>query len=243
VHSQPAEVDPRIQRAGFAEAFVAPLLALVSLLARGSKVLGLETVEGRLHALRDEARGHRLLYYHWIEDVLPRLVIARRSGTQLDADAVSVCDDTLGGRLGAAVMIALGRRILPLRVSHGALRIKDLHGLIREAAPLSIAADGRGPYGRVHPSLPRLVEMRSAIAVPVSVLASPALRSRHGGRIALPMPRARLAIGLGSPIMAVGPGARVTVEALEHGLREARAESLSLLAASWGVNDRISRRS
>jgi hypothetical protein len=205
------------------------VVAVVSALAWRTRVCGLDAVERQFRLLRDSSQGRRLLLYYWIEDVVPRLVIARATGTELDVDTVSVCDDTWPGRLIAKVLAKLQRRSLPLRLSHGMLGVKDLQVLIRERAPLSIAADGRGPYGRVHPSLARLVQSRDAIAIPVSVLASPCLRARLAGRIAVPVPGARLAIALGSPVLPDGERG-LSSEDLERGLREARDGSRSLLA-------------
>lgn len=211
-------------------AVAAPLLWGVGLLARGARVVGLELAERRIAELREGLPGRKLAFYHWVEDVLPRLFVARATGTSVDVGAVYVCDDTIGGQIGAAVMSTLGRRVLPFRLAGGGLRIKDLQALIREPAPLSLAADGRGPYGRVHPSLPRLLDARAGVAIPVSVVASPVVRSRRGGRLAVPMMRATLAVAIGSPVIADDSGARkMLVDDLEQALCEARIESLRLL--------------
>jgi len=223
-------VSGNIYSTSMAGVVAAPLLWGVSFLARSARVVGLGSAERRIADVREKLPGRKLAFYHWVEDVLPRLVVARASGTSVDFGAVYVCDDTIGGQIGAALMATLGRRVLPFRLAGGGLRIRDLQALIREPAPLSLAADGRGPYGSVHPSLPRLIEARAGVAIPVSVVASPVLRSRRGGRLAVPMFRATLAVAVGAPVVADDSGARrLAVDELEKALSEARIESLRLL--------------
>lgn len=192
---------------------------------------GVEAAEEGIRAIREQFRGQPILFYHWSEDELSRLVFARLVGRGFGADVAYVCDDTWGGRIGAAILRKEGRRAITFRASHPTFRIEDMRALIREPGPLSISADGRGPYGHVNPSLPKLIRRRSGLAVPVSVQASRSLLLFHPAHLRIPSPGAQLAIAIGAPITG-GIGSQVSIEALEMGLRDVCRTSAQLLANS-----------
>jgi hypothetical protein len=204
-------------------------LGLLSVIGLRTKILGLDVAEASLEEIVSSARDQRLLFYYLLEDALPLLILTRRTGARFGREFVSVCGDTWLGRIILAMLLQLGRRALRFRFSHPALSIKDLKALVQEPAPLTIAADGLGPYGRVHPRLLRLVQARNAIAVPIAVRAD---RAFHSRRITIPLPRDRLAIVIGSPVMAKALDQPVTPEDLDQSLREARIASLRLLAGA-----------
>ncbi len=203
---------------------------LVGLLARRVRVCGLAEAEEALVALREQERGRRVLYYHWIEDVLPRLVLARRVGWHLGADVGFVCDDTFFGQVGARIVTSMGGRPMLFRASQGVVGINDLRALLREPAPINIAADGRGPYGRVHPGLVGVVRGRGAVAIAVAVVARPYLGALGTKRFSVPLPGSALAIGVDKAAGLDGLDDRAAVRALEAGLRNARAIACQLLA-------------
>lgn len=210
-----------------------PILRLIEIVARRVRVVGVDQAEAALEERRTRADGRRIVYYHWVEDVLPRLILAKHGGFRLGQDVGFVCDDTFAGHVGCALMMALGERPLPLRVAGGgALAVKDLQELIRAQSPINIAADGRGPYGRVHPGLVKLVQARAAIAIPVSVVAAPVLGSWLPGRFVVPLPGATLAVGVGPVVVVEVGGEGAAIAALEAGLGDARDVGRRLLSVA-----------
>jgi len=210
----------------------AVLSAFLFVLSWRSKVVGLERAEGHLQEIRSAGGERRLLFYYLIEDAIPLLVLVRQARIRLGLDFASVCGNTWMGRVVSAVLMRLGRRTLSFRFEHATLSIKDVKALVREPAPLTISADGRGPYGHVHPDLRRLVEGRDAIAVPISVCAARSLRLCGSRRVAVPWPGGRIAIAVGAPVAAAVGDEPVSTEALEAGLRAARAAAKRLLVGS-----------
>lgn len=221
------------------ELAIAPLGAVASLstcalsvLSWKATVLGLEAAVEQIRESRSRFCDRRILFYYLIEDAIPLLVVIRRAGDRLGGGFTSVCGDTWMGYVVSKVLGGLGRRTLPLRFGHAALSIRDVKALVREPGPLTIAADGRGPYGRVHPDLRRLVEGRKAIAIPLAVRISDRSRLCRVGPASVPLPGAKMAIAVGAPIIAVAAEVPVSTEELEGRLREARAAASSLLKVS-----------
>ena len=221
------------------ELAIAPLGAVaalsacaLSVLSWKATVLGLEAALAQIRDSRSKFRDRRILFYYLIEDAIPLLVVIRRAGDRLGGGFTSVCGDTWMGYVVSKVLVGLGRRTLPLRFGHAALSIRDVKALVREPGPLTIAADGRGPYGRIHPDLRRLVEGREAIAIPLAVRISDRSRLCRMGPASVPLPGAKMAIAVGSPVIAVTAKVPVSTEELEGSLREARAAASSLLKAS-----------
>jgi hypothetical protein len=200
---------------------------LVDFLSGRTRIVGEEAAKAHLSGLRASCGSRSVVFFHWSEDEVPRLVASRRLGWGLGNDVAYVTDDTIGGRLGSEVLSRFGHRTVPFRASHPASRIEDARRLIRELGSLSISADARGPYRIVSRSLPQLVRSRRAIAVPVSVLSSRSIRLRRPGPIVLPLPGAQLAIALGSPVV-TGDQCGGS-EAFERALWEVRSRCRALL--------------
>ncbi len=198
-------------------------------------VVGLAVAEDRLREVRE--LNLPLVFYHPIGDVIPRLAIDRmlnRSRRRLVADAVFVCSDTWIGRVSAAILLQMGRRVMFLRKVADARRVHDMRALVLEESPICIVADGRDesgqlPQGRVHPGLYRFVESREAVAVPVSVAVSSAMRLLEGGRVQIPTPGSVLAVAVGSPVLEGAKGGEIRAGSLEKALLASRAAAEELL--------------
>lgn len=195
------------------------------------QVFGDEVVNEQLAHIRGRYSPRSLLFFHWSEDEVPRLIVAQRLGAGLGKDVSYVTDDTVGGRVGARLLATLGHQTVPLRISRPAQRLRDTRRILCTKGSLSISADGRGPYGTINRGLPQLALRRDAVAVPVSVVASRALRLRRPAPVTLPLPGARLAIAIGSPILPIYREEQDALARFAEGLREARAGSRLILGS------------
>lgn len=199
------------------------LVAGLRYLAARAIVLGGNESSSMLMSLR--ATGRPLIFYHWTEDEVPRLLLALR-GVNLGTDVSCVVDDTLGGGLGAAVLKRCGCDTVGLRVSSRALMIRDIRALLRHPTHLSISADGRGPYRVINPALPDLIRARRALAIPVGVRVDRCyLRTLRSWPLVVPRLRARIAVAVGAALEIRADGVPLLAEGLENAL----AQSSSLL--------------
>jgi hypothetical protein len=199
-------------------------VVLLGALGRCVGLSGLETAERRLGEAR--ASG-RLLLYYWIEDAVSLLTILSRCAN-LGSDVVYVCGDTYLGWATSRVLTRLNRRTLPFSQPGSGLRLRDIQNIVREVRPISISADGLGPFGRVNAGLGRLLMSRNAIAVPLSARPSRYWTLGEHGIIQVPIPGCRIAVAVGPLVAAGASNGEGPVQALEHALRAARAEALRL---------------
>jgi hypothetical protein len=186
------------------------------------QVVGLDAAAERVRRLD----GTRVFYCYWIEDALPLMLIESVRPHDLDPELAFVCDDTFGGRLTAAALAQLGRRVLPLRVSDAALRIRDVQGILRGSGSVGLAVDGRGPYGRVGRSLVSLIRNAEALAMPVAARAFPARSLRLRARLSVPRRGCRLGLVCGEPLCLQHDAA----PALQAALDRVRVEATALAA-------------
>jgi hypothetical protein len=100
-------------------------------------------------------------------------------------------------------------------------------------APIGIALDTGGPYGRVDPALPRLAERCGARLVPLVALTSRAVRFWSEPRLRLPLPHTALTLAAGETVEGGGPNALGDVQAsLDRADAEARRQLASGRPAS-----------
>jgi hypothetical protein len=191
-------------------------------------VVGLKDAEARLARIRLEAQGRLIVVYYFVEDVYGLLVLIRRTRTSVGTDFVYLCGDSWLGWLVGGLLRRSGRQVAKVRFSQRAFWLSDVKNLLRRGTALAMTADGRGPYGRIHPGLARLVAARNAVAVPLSVSAVTAFVDRSH-RFALLGPWSRLAVAVGEPLEVGGRGDQEIVEALWVGLREAKRSAARLL--------------
>jgi lysophospholipid acyltransferase (LPLAT)-like uncharacterized protein len=206
-------------------------------LSRGVELAGIDDARRELDSLGAHP-GRRILFVHPIEDVIPRLVmdqvLERIYGLRLAPDALFVCSDTLLGAIAARVLWLVGRPSVRLSSLNPTLRIADLHRIVREVRPVCIvadgvAADGRAAGGAFHPRMWELVKRRGALAVPVSISCSRAVRVRRFARLMVPYPGSRIALAIGpivDPRAVSGDGAERSLEESLHAASERAAALL-----------------
>lgn len=173
--------------------------------ARGPALRGAETVQAAWDEIGRAHPGRRRILYYWTEAGLPLMLYGFRNGSWLGRDLVIVHDETLGGRVTAALVRRMGRPLWRLRHRRQGEMARDLGGLIRDGRPVALAVDGRGPYGSVGPEFARFVAGCDAIAVPLGVRMESSVRLRLTGPIRLPRRGAEVELLLGEPLDSRNP--------------------------------------
>lgn len=172
--------------------------------------------------VRGTEPGRRLFLYYWIEDSLPLMLYAGRSG-KIPESLQVVCDDTLGGRVVATVLSHLGLPHAPLRLARPTRRIRDVQRLMKSTITTAIAVDGRGPYRKIGIEFPRLVRESGGLACPIAARVDRSWTAWPTPRIVVPRRGARLSIALGSP-----SSAATDEEELRLGMEQRLSEAVSL---------------
>jgi hypothetical protein len=146
--------------------------------------------------------GRRVVFGYWTEDILPLLLALSTCDLRLgskELDLEYLCDDTLGGLITAEVVRRFDRRVRILHAGHSMARVRDLQAIIRSPDSLGVAVDGTGPWGRVLPTIPRLIRECGGLAVPMAAVGDFSY-VRVRTRLAVPRPRGRLACVIGEEI-------------------------------------------
>lgn len=213
------------------------LRGLVRWASIGCGLKGVEQAEAVVDAvLREEDRSTVIIYF-WVADALSLLVTVRNAQSPLLTESVSVCGASALGRATGRFLSSFGRRTLPLRFVRGCAVLRDVKAIIRERSPLFMTVDGDGPYGRIHPSLAKLVEARRSIAIPLAALSSRALSLGRIGGFRVPLPRSTIALACGPPMLPTADGGQpVSGEQLANGLQLAEVLARSVLSRSGKDN-------
>ena len=205
---------------------------------RSTRIAGADAARERLAALH--AGGRKVVLVYWTEEILPLVLAAWKADVRLgpgDDDIEFMCDDSLGGRITAEVLARFGRRARIIHWSQSAARVRDVQELLRTDSPLGLAVDGTGPWGRVLPSIPRLIQRCGGVAVPIVAVGNFSfLRIR--ARLALPRPGGRLACAVGDPIE-LADDLPDAAQALAAGLDRARRSAWSTLGAEGPPRARL----
>jgi lysophospholipid acyltransferase (LPLAT)-like uncharacterized protein len=124
-------------------------------------------------------------------------------------------DESFGAEVTAWLLTFVGRETRPLRWRDPISRAADLREVIRRREPVAFAVDGHGPYGRVGPGFPRLLERMGAAAVPVAARVSRKIPVRLRATFDVPLPGTRLAVLVGKPVHpeTAGPALLETLQA------------------------------
>lgn len=186
---------------------------------------GRQGVERRLTSLVQEYRGRRVVVYYWVADAIPLLRLFCQAEVGGKSDLTVVSSLNWLGMLVAEVLKRHGRRVIQVSSGRMGMMVADVQRVLREPA-ICITADGQGPFGVISPGLVRLIEARDAIAVPLGAWPSRAIRVARPIPCTIPLPWARVGIGMGDPI-ASGSEREVSVGALERALWVARERARS----------------
>lgn len=182
---------------------------------------GSRDIEQRLQSLTEEFSGRRFVLYYWVADALPLLGALCKSGVGIGVDFAVVSSVNWLGAVVAGVLRGRGRRVILVSSGRSGVLVRDVQRVLREPAPICVTADGRGPFGVVSPGLVRLVEARQAIAIPLGVCCSRAIRVARPIPCTIPIPGSRVEVAMGDPIIVEGASA-VSAGALETALLAAR---------------------
>lgn len=115
-----------------------------------------------------------------------------------------ICDDSFSGSVVARLTGALDRPVRILTRESFQDRVRDLRGLMQTDAPIGIALDTGGPYGRVDPALVRLAQRCRARLVPLVALTSRSIPFWHDPLLGLPLPGTVLTLAAGETVDAEG---------------------------------------
>jgi lysophospholipid acyltransferase (LPLAT)-like uncharacterized protein len=136
-----------------------------------------------------------------------------------------ICDDSFSGGVVARLTTGLDRQIRILTRSSFRDRVRALRSLMQTDAPIGIALDTGGPYGRVDPALTRLAQSCDAQLVPLVALVTRSVRFWHEPPLRLPLPRTALTLAAGEPVQADASDAAPNLQAsLDRADVEARSQ-------------------
>jgi hypothetical protein len=215
-----------INRCNATDLLLAPMLRWLTSTIR---IVGLNDATRMLRQISSDHAS--VVFYHWTEDELSRLVVAAGGCGGLGRGVTYVADDTMGGRLGAALLEEVGYATLVIRRSAANSGIEDMRRLIKAAGNISISADGGGPYRIINPQLPKLMERRRAVGVPVCTKASKSIVGMNKPwPLWIPAVGATISLVIGPVVIAhAGIGTRQ----LARALADAHEKAQRLSAAWW----------
>jgi len=111
-----------------------------------------------------------------------------------------IVDDTLTGRVSAAIVESLGGRFTVLPLPGDPERVQGVYGIIRARGACAFPVDGGGPYREVGTGVVGLAASLGATIVPVSVRLAPELSFAPQSRVRVPTPRCRLVVAMGDEV-------------------------------------------
>ncbi len=173
-------------------------------------------VDPRLASLRRRETPAIMSYY--IADALgvATLALAHDEFLQWMRSVRCIVDDTVAGRVSAALIERLGGRFMVLPLPGTAERVRGVHEVIRAGGSCAFPVDGGGPYSQVGTGVVALAAALGAAIVPVAARLSPGLTFAPQSRVRVPTPRCRLVVAMGDEMrIARGTNRRGAAAALK----------------------------
>jgi lysophospholipid acyltransferase (LPLAT)-like uncharacterized protein len=162
-----------------------------------------------------------LIVTYWIADALAvaMLPIINDAFGTLLRSVTCVVDDTFAGRAAGRYIDGIGGRTMLVALPGEPERLRQVHALMRGRTSCAFPVDGGGPYREVATGIITLAMALRATVVPIAAVARPALPSIHRSRVRLPMPNAKLVVGVGEALrVAARPDRRLEASRLRESL-------------------------
>ncbi len=151
--------------------------------------------------LRDAARGHVIVPFWSAHQVTIALLALERFGLRRALTHFEVvADESFAGEIMRVMGERLGLTMRPIHVRGNAKRLEDVGQWMRNPKPFFIAVDGGSTYGSIPTGIVRMAARLRSTIWPIGIRARP---STHlPGLVAdFPLPGARVALGLATPLV------------------------------------------
>ncbi len=168
-----------------------------------------------------ERRSQPVVLSYYITDALGVALLALKDGAfiRLMRSLRCLVDETVTGRVSAAMIRSLGGRYVLLPRPGHPDRLRAVHGVMLEGGSCCFPVDGGGPYRRVGTGIIGLTVALHAVVVPLAVALAPAPTLAPRSRVRIPLPRTRMTAVMGDPIEVRGDmDRRDTAAALQRAL-------------------------
>jgi lysophospholipid acyltransferase (LPLAT)-like uncharacterized protein len=159
--------------------------------------------------------GQPLILSYYIEDALgiATLALMHAEFLRLMRTVRCLIDQTVAGRVSAAIIENLGGRYVSLPHVGDPNRLREVHAVITEGGSCAFPVDGGGPYRQVGTGIVGLAASLNAVIVPIAVRVAPAVTFAPQSKVQVPWPRGRLVAAIGDDVRVRRGGDRGTTAA------------------------------